>query len=120
MQERGVNLDLQYISDFLWNIKSPQNERLAAFDRVRGTVNINFRALIHQDGLYFHATALWQGGAIRGNYLGTLASPSGMSSGYTLRLDSWWLEKRINQGRVAIRVGQFAGQDFYQFRVTTP
>jgi porin len=113
LEEKGVNFDLQYISDFLWNIKSPQKERLAAFDRVRGTVDINFGSLIHQNGLYFHATALWQGGAILGNYLGALASPSGMSSGNTFRLDSWWLEKRVRDERVAIRVGQFAGQDFY-------
>lgn len=113
LEEKGVNFDLQYISDFLWNIKSVQKDRLAAFDRVRGTIDIDFGSLLHQDELYFHATALWQGGAILGNYLGLLTSPSGMSSGNTFRLDSWWLEKRIRDERVAIRIGQFAGQDFY-------
>ena len=111
--ERGVNFDLQYISDSLWNIKSVQKERLASWNRVRGTVDIDFGALVHQQGLYFHATALWQGGGILGNYLGTLTSPSGMSSGNTFRLDSWWLEKRWLNERLTARVGQFAGQDFY-------
>jgi carbohydrate-selective porin OprB len=68
---------------------------------------------VHQQGLYFHATALWQGGGILGNYLGTLTSPSGMSSGNTFRLDSWWMEKRWLNERLTARVGQFAGQDFY-------
>jgi carbohydrate-selective porin OprB len=36
-----------------------------------------------------------------------------MSSGNTFRLDSWWVEKRVLNERVAMRVGQFAGQDFY-------
>jgi porin len=111
--ERGVNFDLQYISDSLWNIKSVQKERLASWNRVRGTVDIDFGALVHQRGLYFHATALWQGGGILGNYLGTLTSPSGMSSGNTFRLDSWWMEKRWLNERLTARVGQFAGQDFY-------
>ena len=111
--ERGVNFDLQYISDSLWNIKSVQKERLASWNRVRGTVDIDFGALVHQQGLYFHATALWQGGGILGNYLGTLTSPSGMSSGNTFRLDSWWMEKRWLNERLTARVGQFAGQDFY-------
>ena len=62
LEEKGVNFDLQYISDSLWNIKSEQKERLANWSRVRGTVDINFGSLNHQDGLYFHATALWQGG----------------------------------------------------------
>lgn len=113
LAERGVNFDLQYISDQLWNIKSPQKERLASWNRVRGTIDLNFETLVHQQGLYFHATALWQGGGILGTYLGTLTSPSGMSSGNTFRLDSWWLEKRWLNERFTVRLGQFAGQDFY-------
>src|ERR1700691_503856 len=49
--ERGVNFDLQYISDSLWNIKSVQKERLASWNRVRGTVDIDFGALVHQQEL---------------------------------------------------------------------
>jgi carbohydrate-selective porin OprB len=113
LSEQGVNFDFQYISDSLWNVKSEQKERLASWNRFRGTVDIDFGRLIHQQGLYFHATALWQGGGILGAYLGTLTSPSGMSSGNTFRLDSWWLEKRWLNERVTARVGQFAGQDFY-------
>lgn len=113
LEEDGVDFDLQYISDFLWNIKSEQKERLASFDRVRGTVDINFGTRWHQDGLYFHATALWQGGAVLGNYLGLLTSPSSLSSANAFRLDSWWLEKRMRKERFVVRAGQFAGQDFY-------
>jgi carbohydrate-selective porin OprB len=113
LEEKGVNFDLQYISDSLWNIKSEKKERLANWSRVRGTVDIDFGSLIHQEGLYFHATALWQGGGNLGQYLGLLSSPSGMSSGNTFRLDSWWLEKRLLNERIAVRAGQFAGQDFY-------
>jgi carbohydrate-selective porin OprB len=113
LSEQGVNFDFQYISDSLWNVKSEQKERLASWNRFRGTVDIDFGRLIHQQGLYFHATALWQGGGILGAYLGTLTSPSGMSSGNTFRLDSWWLEKRWLNECVTARAGQFAGQDFY-------
>ena len=35
--ERGVDIDLQYLSDSLWNLRSPQKERLASWNRVRGT-----------------------------------------------------------------------------------
>ena len=111
--ERGVHFDLQYISDSLWNIKSEQKERLASWNRVRGTVDIDFGALTEHPGLYFHATGLWQGGGNLGTYLGLLTSPSGMSSQNTFRLDSWWFEKRWQHDRLTARVGQFAGQDFY-------
>jgi porin len=111
--ERGVKFDFQYVSDFLWNLKSEQPERFASWDRFRATVDIDFGALVGQKGLYFHATGLWQGGGNLGAYLGLLTSPSGMSSERTARLDSWWIEKRWLDDRITARVGQFAGQDFY-------
>ena len=111
--EHGVAFDLQYVSDSLWNIKSEQPERFASWNRFRGTIDINFDELSHAAGLYFHATALWQGGGNLGTYLGLLSNPSGMSSENTFRLDSWWIEKRWLNERVTARVGQFAGQDFY-------
>src|SRR5262245_9350185 len=97
--QRGVRFDFQYVSDSLWNIKSQQKERLASWNRFRGTVDIDFGALADQPGLYFHATALWQAGGNLGTYLGLLTSPSGMSSENTFRLDSWWLEQRWSNER---------------------
>jgi carbohydrate-selective porin OprB len=111
--DRGVRFDFQYISDSLWNIKSERKERLASWNRFRGTVDIDFGALVDKPGLYFHATAVWQGGGNLGRYLGLLTNPSGLASGNTFRLDSWWLEKRWSHERVIARIGQFAGQDFY-------
>src|SRR6202166_648506 len=111
--EHGVRFDFQYISDSLWNIKSQQKGRLASWNRFRGTVDIDLGTLVGQHDLYFHATALWQGGGNLGTYLGLLTSPSGMSSENACRLDSWWIEKRWLNERISARVGQFAGQDFY-------
>lgn len=111
--EQGVRFDFQYISDNLTNVHSDRNDRFVSWDRVRGTVDIDFGALIGQAGWYFHATALWQNGGKLGTYLGLLTSPSGMSSSHTFRLDSWWVEKRWLEERLTIRLGQFAGQDFY-------
>jgi len=111
--ERGVEFDFQYVSDSLWDLKSEQKERFASWNRFRGTVDIDFGTLSGLHGLFFHATALWQGGGNLGAYLGLLTSPSGMSSANTCRLDSWWFEKRWLDERITARVGQFAGQDFY-------
>src|SRR5215831_8549963 len=44
--ERGVKFDLQYISDSLTNVVSDRNTRFVAWNRVRGTVDIDFGALI--------------------------------------------------------------------------
>jgi porin len=111
--ERGVQFDFQYVSDSLWNLESEQKDRLASWNRFRWTVDINFGKLAGVPDLYFHATALWQGGGNLGAYLGLLANPSGMASMNTARLDSWWIEKRWLNERITARIGQFAGQDFY-------
>jgi len=92
LEERGVTFDFQYVADHLWNIKSPQSERFASWNRIRGTVDFDLDDLVHWKGTYFPATALWQAGGNLGAYLGLLTSPSGMSSGDTFRLDSWWIE----------------------------
>jgi carbohydrate-selective porin OprB len=111
--ERGVSFDLQYVSDSLWNLKSQQRERFTSWNRFRGTVDVDLGTLMGQHGMYFHATALWQGGGNLGTYLGLLTNPSGMASANTCRLDSWWIEKRWFDERITARAGQFAGQDFY-------
>jgi len=68
--ERGVRFDFQYISDSLANVAGDRNARFVAWNRVRGTVDIDFGALIDQPGWYFHATALWQNGGKLRTYLG--------------------------------------------------
>ena len=50
--ERGVRFDFQYVGDSLWNLKSEQKERLASWNRVRGTVDIDFGALLDLPGVY--------------------------------------------------------------------
>ena len=111
--ERGVDIDLQYLSDSLWNLRSPQRQRLASWNRVRGTVNLDLSRLTGAPGLTFHITGLWQGGGNLGTYLGAIANPSSMASGNTFRLDSYWIEERWVNERVIFRLGQFAGEDFY-------
>ena len=110
--ERGVNIDLQYISDSLWNLRSVRKESLASWNRGRGTLDIDFSRLTHTPGLFLHITAPWQTGDNLGVYLGTIAAPTGLASENCFRLDSWWLEKRVIEDRFVFRLGQFAAQDF--------
>jgi porin len=111
--DRGVQFDLQYLSDSLWNARSDEKLRLASWNRVRGTVDLDFGKMLGAEGWTFHITALWQAGGNMGTYLGLVTGPSGMASANTFRLDSWWIEKRFLSERLTVRAGQFAGQDFY-------
>jgi porin len=118
--ERGLNFNLEYVSDWLWNVQSVQKERLAVFERVRGTLDFDFGRLSGIHGLFLHITAVYQGGGNLGKYLGTITGPSGLASANTFRLDSWWLEKRSFGDRLVVRFGQFAAQDFYGTQLFGP
>jgi carbohydrate-selective porin OprB len=111
LEERGVRFDLQYIGDQLGNIDTEEKSRFASWNRFRGTADLDLNELAHWHATYFHATAVWQAGANLQQYLGLSINPS--SSGNTFRMDSWWIEKRFWKQKVAVRMGQFAVQDFY-------
>lgn len=113
LENKGVTFDFHYIADFLAN-PSGGNSSAAAWNRVRGTLNIDFGKLASAKGLTFHVTGLWQGGVnLGGQYLGSVANPSGLVSAHTTRLDSYWLQQEMFNGKLTLRGGQFAGQDFY-------
>ena len=111
--ERGVVFDFHSISDNFSNIKSQQNERFNSYNRTRGTIDVDLGKLIHAAGYSFHITAAWQTGANLGSYLGLIANPTSLASGNAFRLDSWWFEKQWLKKRLALRAGQFAGDDTY-------
>ncbi len=113
LANEGVTFDFHYIADFLAN-PTGGNSTATAWNRVRGTVDIDFGKLAGAKGLTFHVTGLWQGGVnLGGQYLGSIANPSGLVSAHTTRLDSYWLQQELFNGKLTVRGGQFAGQDFY-------
>jgi carbohydrate-selective porin OprB len=111
--DRGVKVDIHSTWDTLWNIESPQRERVSSNDRVRGTVDIDLAKFVHWQGWSFHMTGLWQGGDNLASYLKLDVAPSSLASQNALRLDSWWFEKRLLNKRLALRMGQFAAEDTY-------
>lgn len=105
----GITFNLISVNDFLVDTRSDT----ADWSRVRGTVDVDFGKLELIPGLTFHMTALWQAGGNMGGYIGSIANPSSLVSADTTRLDSWWFEKALADNKLFIRVGQFAGLDFY-------
>ena len=97
------------MNDTLLNTKGD----VANWSRVRGTLDIDFGQAELVPGLKFHVTGLWQGGGNMGAYIGSIANPSSLVSANTARLDSWWFEQALANNKLFIRLGQFAGLDFY-------
>ena len=113
LEEKGITFDFFYITDLQTNPAGGKEQTKAGWERIRGTVDINFDRLMQWQGLRFHATGLWQVGANLGSKIGTIANPSDLVSAHTARLDSWWLEQLFLHNKLRIRAGQLAGFDFY-------
>jgi porin len=113
LASRGITFDFFYVADLQANPVGGIRQSEAGWGRIRGTVDIDFGKLTDWNGLAFHATGLWQFGGNLGADIGTLANPSGLVSAHTTRLDSFWLQQGFLHNRLFVRVGQFAGLDFY-------
>ena len=113
-EQKGIKFDFFYISDMLYAKDGIYRDGGAAWNRVRGTMDIDFGKLAGIQGLSLHATGLWQGGPNLGaHYLGSISNPSGLVSARTQILDSYWLAYAMDNGKVILRAGQFASMDFY-------
>jgi len=113
-EEKGVKFDFFYVSDMLYAKDGRFRDGGTAWNRVRGTMDIDLGKLAGIQGLTFHVTGLWQGGPNLGaNYLGSISNPSGLVSARTEILDSYWLAYAMLDGKVTLRAGQFASMDFY-------
>ena len=94
-EQYGVTFDFFYVADFLGTPQAAIKTGAAGWNRVRGTMDIDFGKLAGWNGLTFHVTGLWQGGPNLGaNYLGSISNPSGLVSARTEILDSYWLAVR--------------------------
>lgn len=111
--EKGITFEFFYITDVQGNPSGGKQQTEADWQRVRGTVDINFDQFLQWQGLRFHATGLWQAGGNLGLKIGTLANPSDLVSANAARLDSFWLEQFFLKKKVRVRAGQLAGLDFY-------
>jgi porin len=120
LANRGVTFNFHYVADLQANPVGGLQQTQAGWGRIRGTIDIDFGKLTDWNGLTFHATGVWQFGVNLGEKIGVLANPSGLVSAHTTRLDSFWLQQAFLHNRLFIKVGQFAGLDFYGIKNTAP
>jgi carbohydrate-selective porin OprB len=113
-EQYGVTFDFFYVADFLATPQAAVKTGAAGWNRVRGTMDIDFGKLAGWKGLTFHVTGLWQGGPNLGaDYLGSISNPSGLVSARTEILDSYWLQYAMLDDKVEFKFGQFASMDEY-------
>jgi carbohydrate-selective porin OprB len=115
-EEKGVTFDFHYMGDFLYAANARIQDGGAGWNRVRGTMDIDFGKLVgpSMKNWSFHVTGLWQGGPNLGaNYLGSISNPSTLVSARTEMLDSYWLQYAMLDQKVTLKFGQLASMDYF-------
>ena len=113
-EEKGISFDFFYVTDMLAATSAAVHTGSGAWNRVRGTMDIDFNKLAGWKGFSFHVTGLWQGGVnVGAQYLGSISNPSGLVSQRTEILDSYWLAWAMPGNKATLRFGQFASMDYY-------
>jgi porin len=113
--EQGFSFNFHYVTDALGDPNAPKGdvERFSNWERLRGTVNVDFGKFSGLKGLSFMATGLWQNGVNVGAEIGTIANPSGIVSSHQFRLDSINLTQKFAHDKVQLTAGIMAAQDYY-------
>jgi len=113
--EQGFSFNFHYITDALGDPHAPAGdvERFSNWERLRGTVDVDFGKFSSLKGLSFHATGLWQNGVNVGADIGTIANPSAIVSSHQFRVDSINLTQKFLNNKVELTAGIMAAQDYY-------
>ncbi len=114
LENHGVTFDLEYINDYFGIV---QGDHPRGHDddwgRVRLTIDVDFGKLVGINGLSFHVSGLNQNGGNAGTNIGSNSNPSSLVSAQTTRIDTYWLQQKLFNGVLVLRIGQLAQQDDY-------
>ncbi|HVJ06591.1 MAG TPA: carbohydrate porin [Candidatus Saccharimonadales bacterium] len=115
LADKGLTFNFFYITDAFGDPRRPEGARdtFNNWNRIRGTVDVDFGKFSSAKGLNFHVTGLWQNGSNMGNVIGSIANPSGLVSFHQFRVDSIWLQQKFGHDKVIVTAGLLAAQDFY-------
>ena len=118
LAEKRLTFDFLYITDLEANPTGGLQQAQAGWERLRGTMDLNFDRLISWQGLSIHATGLWQSGANLGLKIGTLANPSDLVSAHATRLDSFWVQQLFSATSCGSARGSWPVWIFTATRIT--
>ena len=115
LADKGFSFDFFYVTDILADPANPTgtDRRLTDWQRLRGTINVDFGKFSALKGLSLWSTGLWQNGSNMGGVIGSISNPSGIVSSHQFRLDSITLTQKFLDNKVSIEAGIFAARDRY-------
>ena len=110
LEDRGVTFDLFEIFDVYGNVSGGEHRELEWFSRNRFTMDIDLNKLVGWNGADFHITSVTQqGDRFAKNGIDVYTNPSSIEGVQTTRLAETWLEQKLFDDKVEIKIGKLDG-----------
>jgi len=121
LKPRGVEYSLTYIADVLGNPVGGVRRGAIVEDRLNLRLNLNLQTLAGWEGATIHANAYFiHGTGLTRYYVGNLTEVSGIEALPSSRLYVLWLDQRLLDGHLGVRVGQQAADtEFFVSQTAT-
>jgi porin len=110
LEDRGITFDLFEIYDVYGNVSGGDHRALEYFGRTRLTMDMDLEKLLGWKGAEFYVTAVTQQGEnFAKTKINVYTNPSGIEGKQTTRLAEVWLQQKLFDDKLAIKVGKIDG-----------
>jgi len=110
LEDHGITFDLFETFDTYGNVSGGDHRAQEYFARTRLTMDLDLEKLVQWQGAEFYATAVTQQGENFGHdKIDVYTDPSGIEGKQTTRLAEIWLQQKLFDGKVALKIGKLDG-----------
>lgn len=110
LEERGITFDIFETFDFYGNVSGGDHRALEYFTRTRFTMDVDLEKLVGWKGAEFYVTAVYQDGEdFAKTKINVYTNPSSIEGEQTTRLAEIWLQQKLFNDKMAIKVGKLDG-----------
>jgi porin len=110
LEDRGITFDLFETFDFYGNVSGGDHRALEYFSRTRLTMDIDLNKLVGWKGGEFYVSAVTQQGEnFAKTKIDVYTNPSSIEGKETTRLAEIWLQQKLFDDKVVIKIGKIDG-----------
>ena len=124
LSAQGVNINLNYTSDFLDNVQGGIKQGGVYEGLLLGQIDVDLAKLVGWQGASFHISAMSvegepEGHGLTNGYVGSLLTVSNIEAAPTEKIYTVWLQQVTDAGAVSLRLGVLGIDDEFMISQTS-
>jgi len=124
LSAEGINISLNYTSDFLDNVQGGIKQGGVYEALLLGQIDIDLEKLLDWKGASFHVSGMTvegepEGHGLTNGYVGSLLTVSNIEAAPTTKIYTLWFQQVVDQGNVSLRLGVLGIDDEFMVSPTS-